>query len=540
MRYRILQLLAVGLTVVSSRAQAQGTSERGVLYLRTSGKDTVVIDRYIRSRDTLQGIVTLKGQALNQQLRLEYVALLGPGETVRSINVNVFAAGGGKADGPVSHIHADMQGDSAITDAGAGVKRFGGAAGAIPMFNNALALTELFTRRAATLGGNASVPYFALNAGATLPFIVKRIDGDSVTATISGQVERFKVDASGRILGGTIAGTPLEYLRGNAADAATAFALATASAKPDYSAPAGAPYTAEEVSINGPGGKLGGTLTRPTNAKAPYPTVVTITGSGQEDRDEYIPIAGGIRLFRAVADTLSRRGIAVLRLDDRGKGASGGDYAASTSADFADDIRAALAWLRTRPDIDASRLALLGHSEGGMIAPMIAATDPKLKAIVLMAGPADKGMAISLAQNKVAIDAAPNLTQHQRDSIYQTAVDTLAKTARGPVTWLSFWLNYDPILTARKVKTPVLILQGLTDTQVSPDQAVKLEAAFHEAGNTAVTRIMLPNRDHLWVDDPDGNFNNYAKLKSTVIPKDVLGAVADWLVKTLNAKTTGK
>jgi uncharacterized protein len=123
---------------------------------------------------------------------------------------------------------------------------------------------------------------------------------------------------------------------------------------PDYSAPAGAPYTAEDVVVHTPmGHTLAGTLTRP-RTDAPVPAVVLITGSGSQDRDEAIPMVRGYRPFRDIADTLSRRGIAVLRLDDRGFGASTGDASTATSADYADDVRAALAWLRARDDIDGA------------------------------------------------------------------------------------------------------------------------------------------------------------------------------------------
>src|SRR5205814_10708190 len=138
----------------------------------------------------------------------------------------------------------------------------------------------------------------------------------------------------------------------------------------DYSPPAGAPYSAETVRVPTRGGfELVGTLTRPRKPGR-APCVVTITGSGQEERDEALPTVKGYRPFRQIADTLARRGIAVLRLDDRGTGESGGRFAGSTSADFSHDVEDALRWLKRAPRIDSTRLALLGHSEGGLIAPL--------------------------------------------------------------------------------------------------------------------------------------------------------------------------
>jgi hypothetical protein len=277
----------------------------------------------------------------------------------------------------------------------------------------------------------------------------------------------------------------------------------------------------------------------PTNARGPVPAVVTITGSGQQDRDELIPIAGGIRLFRQVADTLSRRGIAVLRLDDRGLGASGGDPRTATSADFADDIRAALAYLRTRRDIDGTRLGLVGHSEGGAIAPMIAATDPKLKAMVVMAGPGEPGIEISMAQNKYILERDTTLTPAKRDSVLRAARASL-DPAKQTIPWVKFWMSYDPAPTARRVTAATLILQGATDRQVPVDQAEKLAALIRAGGNRDVTVRVIPATNHLFIADPTGDFNAYDKLPTNNVSASVLGPLADWLVLKLGAQTIAK
>ena len=515
-------------------AGAQQAADRGALILH-SGADTVVTDRFIRAGDTLQGIVQIKGQP-----RIEYRALLGPDETVRSMLMGIVPAG---ATEPAQRIRLVMQGDSIIAETSTGVHRIATRTGAIPMFNNALAMSELFTRRAKAAGGVANIPYFATNGGATIDVAVRPISADSMTASIANQVQRLKVDARGRILGGSISGTNFEYGRlGPEAAAGLVVSLrdSAIAPKPDYSAPSGAPYRAEDVRVKGPGGiVLGGTLTMPTNTRGPVPAVVTITGSGQQDRDEYIPFAGGIRLFRQVADTLSRRGIAVLRLDDRGLGASGGDPSAGTSADFADDIRSALAYLRTRSDIDGTRLALVGHSEGGAIAPMIAATDPKLKAIVVMAGPGESGLEISMAQNKYIVDRDSALTPAKRDSILRAARAAL-DPAKQTIPWVKFWMSYDPAPVARNVKAATLILQGATDRQVPVDQAEKLAALIRAGGNRDVTVRVIPNTNHLFIEDPTGDFNAYDRLKTNKVSPQVLGPLADWLALKLSATTIGK
>jgi hypothetical protein len=524
--------LAVLVAGGSLRLAAQQVPDRGALIIHR-GADTVVVDRFIRDADTLKGSVSIKGQA-----RIDYLALLGPNETIRALSMAVFGPNAEANAQPLTRVRMAMQGDSVVAETPAGIQRVGTKAGAIPMFNNALAMTELFTRRARATGGVADIPYFATNGGSTLDVAVRPLSTDSVTVTIAGQVERFRIDAAGRILGGVIAGTTLEFAR-LGAEAASGLEVSlrdtVIAPKPDYSPPPGAPYTAEEVRLTGPDGPLGGTLTKPIGARGPLPAVVTITGSGQQDRDEYIPFAGGIRLFRQVADTLSRRGIAVLRLDDRGLGASGGAAGKATTADFADDIRAAVTYLRARKDIDPERIGLVGHSEGGVIAPMIAATDPRIRAIVVMAGPGDRGIEIVMAQNKYVVDRDTGVTVAQKDSVLRAARASL-DPAKQTIPWMKFFLLFDPAVAAGRVKAPTLILQGATDRQVPVDQADKLAALIRAGGNADVTVKIIPATNHLFVDDSTGDFSKYDKLRTNRVGPSVLGPLADWLALKLGAR----
>jgi dienelactone hydrolase len=517
---------------IAAPLSAQAGADRGALLIRRAS-DTLVVDRFIRSADTLKGSVQVKGQP-----RIDYLVLLGPNESVRSLSLAVFGAGATADAQPLQRVRVMMRGDTALVETSAGTQRVPTKHSAVPSFNNALAISELFSRRARASGGIADIPYFAISNGMTIDARVRPIDSDSIMLMIAQQVERLKVDATGRILGGIIVGTNLEFVRlgPEAADRLLVSIRDSAVApKSDYSAPAGAPYTAEEVHVSGPGGiTLGGTLTRPADARGLVPAVVTITGSGQQDRDEYIPFAGGIRLFRELADTLSRRGIAVLRLDDRGVGASGGVASTSTSADFADDIRAAIAYLRTRKDIDPDRIGIIGHSEGGAIAPMVAASDQRLRAVVAMAAPGEPGIEISMAQNKYLVDRDSSLTPTQRDSILRAARGAL-DPAKQTIPWVKFWMSYDPAPTARQVKAPTLIVQGATDRQVPVDQAEKLAALIRAGGNRNVTVRVFPATNHLFVDDPSGDFNAYDKLRTNRVSAAVLGVIADWLATTLVA-----
>ena len=527
--------IAIGIIafLYAQPVRAQGSPDRGA-FVVMNGADTLIVDRFAWTADSLRGSVAMKGQA-----RVDYVLALGPQNTVRTMAIKQFKWGAAAGEAPSAEVLATLQGDSVVFQMAGNTTRLATKAGAVPSFNNAFAIGELFARRARASAGSGDFWYLALNGGVTLPLTVRPGGADSLVFTIAGQHERFKVDAAGRILGGLVEGQPALITRVGEAEAAKiTFGMVPLkpSEKPDYSAPRGAPYTAEEVAFKGPGGiTLGGTLTKPVNARGPLPAVVTITGSGQQDRDEYIPLVGGLRVFRQVADTLSRVGIAVLRLDDRGLGASTGNFGASTTADFADDIRAALAFLRARPDIDPSRLALVGHSEGGMIAPMVAATDPKLRAIAIMAGPADKMLDIILAQNKWVADHNPKFTQAQRDSVLAEARVMLAPEKQiSPA--VKFWTTYDPAPAARQVKAATLILQGATDHQVPAENASKLAALIRSGGNKDVTVRIFPATDHLFLADTTGDFlDMYKHVKTNKVSPVILGALADWMVARLGA-----
>lgn len=305
--------------------------------------------------------------------------------------------------------------------------------------------------------------------------------------------------------------------------------------KPDYSAPADAPYSAEEVVVKTPAGHtLAGTLTLPKGASRAKPVgaVVTITGSGPQDRDGTLGLQG-YQPFRQIADSLGCRGMAVLRMDDRGTAASGGTFKGSTSADFAEDVRAGLAYLRTRTEIRSDRLGVIGHSEGAVITPMVAEKEPALRAIVLLAGVAHPARSALHFQIKNGYDHDTTLTPARRVSVI-AAIPTKIDAMMAADPWMKFFLMHNPAATMRRVKTPVLILTGSRDQQAAPEQVALMEAAFKEAGNTDVTARVLPDLNHLLVHDTDGFPNNYAKLPSPVMMETgVVKMITDWLAQRL-------
>ena len=376
----------------------------------------------------------------------------------------------------------------------------------------------------------------SLDQGASIPIDTITVNGDAVRLEIKSPAIVFEgtLNKERTELTGTFTQAdqqfPLAFKRSE-----QAAVIPTPTPKPDYSAPADAPYIAEEVVVKTPAGHtLAGTLTLPKGAsrKQPVSAVVTVTGSGSQDRDENIGLQG-FRPFRQIADSLGRRGIAVLRMDDRGTGSSAGTFKGSTSADFAEDVRAGLAYLRTRPEIRADRLAVLGHSEGALIAPMVADKEPTLRAIVLLAGIAQPGRTALHFQLKNQIEHNTKLTPEMRDS----QIAEIPKRIDGMMAadpWMKFFLTYDPAPTMRRVKTPVLILTGSRDQQAVPEEVALQEAAFKEGGNKDVTARVLPDLNHLFVQDTDGFPGNYAKLPAPVMMRDdVVTMIGDWLVQRL-------
>ena len=500
-------------------AQAPATGESGAFILR-HGADTIAIENFTRSVPTgsLTSDLLLRGSG-----RVHFTAVVGADALISRMTLDGYAPG---ASSPASHGIVTIGRDTVTVDRGAGhIQRAATSAGALPWINPSFTLVDQIVRRARAIGKlPAQIPLFTLAAGQTFTATVSRIAADSMSIAFPDVQMHVAVNGAGQVVGGVVPAQNVTITR-------VAAAHPLSFAPPDYSPPAGAPYTAETVTVPTPAGfTLGGTLTLPRNRAGRIPAVVTITGSGLEDRDEAIPGVNGYRPFYQLADTLGRRGIAVLRLDDRGFGASKGDAANATSRDFANDVRAALAYLRTRPEIDPARLFLVGHSEGGLIAPMVAASDPTLRGIVLMAGTAEKGSTIIASQMRYAVDHNATIPDSLREKAYAAQMANV-DSAGAHQPWMHEFLSYDPIPTARSVHVPVLILQGANDRQVTADQAAMLESAFKTGGNKDVTVHVFPGLNHLFLADPTGNPAGYGALPSKQIGPEVMGAIADWIAK---------
>src|SRR5581483_381850 len=242
----------------------------------------------------------------------------------------------------------------------------------------------------------------------------------------------------------------------------------------------------EQVHIPANGFTLAGTLSKPDARAGALPAVVLVAGSGPMDRDE---VVDGIPVFGQLAGALADAGYAVLRYDKRGVGQSGGRPESAGLADYADDLHAVVTYLAGRKDIDRSRIALVGHSEGGAVALLEAAKDRRVAAVVLMAAPGVVGSELILAQQRHALDRLP-LSDAEKQArvelqkkIHDAVItgkgwDAVPAGLRRQVDTPEFQsiLTFDPARAVAEVRQPILIVQGLLDTQVEPSNADRLEA----------------------------------------------------------------
>ncbi|HSQ24126.1 MAG TPA: alpha/beta fold hydrolase, partial [Pyrinomonadaceae bacterium] len=217
-----------------------------------------------------------------------------------------------------------------------------------------------------------------------------------------------------------------------------------------------------------------------------------------------------------------------------------------TTSSFADDVRAEVAYLRSRSEINPKRIALVGHSEGGIIAPMVAANDQEIAAIVLMAGSGKRGDQISMDQLTDILDKTPGVTpefkkqklaeEQEMITAVQTGGDLSKYPAQVRLPWTKEFWTYDPLVTIRKVRQPILILQGALDRQITAEQADMLEQAAREGGNKNVTRHIFPNLNHLFLTAKTGGLDEYSKLETSAIGDDVLKVLEDWLLLKLKVR----
>jgi hypothetical protein len=333
------------------------------------------------------------------------------------------------------------------------------------------------------------------------------------------------------------------------------------------------PYTSEDVTFKNDKFNitLAGTLTIP-DGKGPFPAVIMITGSGAQNRNEELM---GHKPFWVIADYLTRNGIAVLRYDDRGVGKSQGVYSTATTADLGTDAEAAFIYLKNNSFIDPQKIGLAGHSEGGMIAPMIAAQNKEVAFIVSIAGPGAKGEEILHRQNYDISKAAGvsekdiqtgistnkklfSIIKQEKDNKIAEEKMTVAikkilakekttpedsekamkqlQSQFGTLTssWFRYFLTLDPSAYWKKVKCPVLILNGEKDLQVAADvNPPAIEKALISGKNNSYTTHVFPGLNHLFQHTKTGLPSEYGNIEETFSP-DVLKVMADWIIHLEN------
>jgi len=335
------------------------------------------------------------------------------------------------------------------------------------------------------------------------------------------------------------------------------------------------PYRTEEVVIVNPKAKvrLAGTLTLPRGTP-PFPAVVFLTGSGAQNRNEEL---FGHKPFLVLADYLTRRGFATLRMDDRGIGGSTGDMSQATTLDWVEDALAAVVYLKTRREIDPRRIGLLGHSEGALVAAIAAAQSREVAFIVMLAGTGVPGDQILFRQaeliarksgvsdnaiernrllqmrvfeilrrepdnekatKQIAEALVTNLARGTLPEAQRQALEAQARNYTRP--WFRTFIELNPAEYLRRVKCPVLALWGANDLQVDPDQNMPaVEKALKAGGNKQITLRKLPGLNHLFQKSETGLPTEYAKIEETFNP-DALKIIGDWLQSVTKPATPSR
>lgn len=380
-----------------------------------------------------------------------------------------------------------------------------------------------------------------------------RIEATNIGATYEGQLNGDRIEGTFRQAGQEF---PLNLSREPIEKVA---AIRPQEPRPPF------PYHSEEVEFQNPEFdiSLAGTLTLP-DKQGPHPVVVLISGSGPQDRNEELLEH---KPFLVISDFLTRNGIGVLRYDDRGVGGSKGDYSVATSADLATDVESALDFLKSRKEVDQNNIGLMGHSEGGVIAPMVAAKRDDVAFIVLLAGPGIRGDSILLMQQELiaraggasesTIDSMMETNsrifamiqqsmddeklKEEMDDYLQKRIDegsTAGMSQKDYISmsinsltnpWMLYFLRYDPAPTLEQVNCPVLAVNGEKDLQVTPQENLKaIASALERGGNTQVTTMEMAGLNHLFQESETGSPDEYARIEQTFSP-GALSYILDWI-----------
>ncbi|MGE4620351.1 MAG: alpha/beta fold hydrolase [Planctomycetota bacterium] len=331
------------------------------------------------------------------------------------------------------------------------------------------------------------------------------------------------------------------------------------------------PYKAEEVSYENKeaGVTFAGTLTIP-EGDGPFPAVLLITGSGSQDRDERL---FQHRPFLVIADHLTRQGIAVLRVDDRGVGGtSAGNHPKKvTTEDFVGDAICGVEFLSQRKEVAQDKIGLIGHSEGGVIAPMAAVQDETIAFIIMLAGTGVRGDRLLLRQSELVSQASGtdeeeiqkglSLNRKLFDVVLRDDLDAADRTAEIKKileaaddfgedeiqqleaqlnnNWILWFIRHDPIPTLEKVQIPVLALNGTLDLQVPCQENLDaIKAALERGGNRDHETVAYPDLNHMFQHCETGAITEYGQIEET-FSTEVLGKITDWILQRFGQQKKG-
>jgi pimeloyl-ACP methyl ester carboxylesterase len=348
--------------------------------------------------------------------------------------------------------------------------------------------------------------------------------GLSITAMKDGSLVRFSVPSQG-----------LDVVRADVASSTSRSQV--------FSNPGDEPATIPALGFN-----IGATLTRPANpvAGARLPAVILLAGAGINDRDGAVH---GVPTLAQLAGAIAKAGYLVVRYDKRGFGQSGGRSESSTLADQAEDVRSVVRWLDDRKDVDAKRIAIVGHSEGAWVAMIAAARERRLAGVISLAGAGTTGSELIMSQQQRALEQSQLSAQDRASRVaMQKQIHTAVLTGKGwegvppnlrkeaDTPWMQSVLLFDPAKTLEDVRQPILFVHGAIDHEVEPANAERLaEIARKEGKSKSVELVVVRGVNHLLTPAITGEIKEYATLDDRTVSKDVTEAVNGWLGRTFAA-----
>jgi hypothetical protein len=423
---------------------------------------------------------------------------------------------------------------------------------AILLPNPLFASYEALAARLQTASAGMSIPAYVAPQG-SLAIEVREVTSERIQTlarVIEARLSRITMraegaapldvevwgDEAGRLLRVSVPSQALEIMREDVASVSTRRVVASRD-------------NDELVRMPGNGFSLSGTVSKPPKPRpgARLPAAVLVSGSGPVDRDETV---AGVPIFGQLAGALADAGFIVVRFDKRGVGQSGGRPEAATLEDYAEDLRAVVRFMSERRDVDRDRLVVIGHSEGGAIGMLAAAREDRIKGLVLLASIGSTGAELNMAQVTRALDRSNRSAAERQATIdlqkkIQAAVlgsgtwDGIPEAfrAQADTPWFRSFLAFDPARHIREIDQPILVIQGLLDTQVDPSNADRLETLARTRDRDKVVEVVkVPGINHLLLPATTGDVDEYASLRDLQISPAISTAVAGWIQKVFRSR----